>query len=594
MNLRSISLIFSNRIFKYNSPFFLLLLACFFTLFYTYSPLADISVSDLDPVCKPIEDKENKENVFCFFSLNSPDEQVKLEEIYGKVDGVKVEEFYGETPDKKSVQERYRDMLRTQKCDYIIHSGHSVGYMAGDKSIETDGEWNSDWKLDLDFLEDMSCEPGCEEWFSNVKGVFLMGCQTVKTDHEYTRNPGHDKEGKDYVDEYSPDGTEYKTADSENIRVSVTYDVNANDAHSLVNQAFSSTLDVNDKLSHRFLGMYPNASIFGWGGSAPGERAHSEYSLPKFIEWVRGVGKNYQYQFPETQYRAALAKGTQDKIFDPQSIIDFVSFMNQPHPVCREHIVGTSVWVRHWDVGTVPTACYLSGDQEFMQNFKEYHRQGCELSRALKSNNGKGDAQAIQSSLDEILGSGDSIKANFNRLMSLVIDRGNHKKDWYPSVIDKLKGEEGESNLFRNTLIAQIKSDRVGFARKSDYIYFYNKMGWEESKEDISVRFLNQLEGVFSKVAETVSKAVEGAKTEEERTRKTIVAQSLHRSVLDSVIDNDLQLFLFQNAPDDYKDFIGHVEDQYPELKGATEPPYPKGDLRRSIYWAVRSVRKPL
>ena len=569
-----ISLIFSNKVLKYNTQVFVLLV-CFFSI---HSTLAEISVEDSDRVCADVKDTKNKENVFCFFSLNSPDEQIKLEDIYGKnVEGVKVVEFYGTANTGESVEERYKEMLRKQECDHIIHSGHSVGYVAGNLSINKnkEGKRNEDWKLDLDFLEDMSCEPGCEKWFSNVKSVFLMGCQTVKTDEEYEEPPRE----KDYIDKYSPDDEiKYKTPDSEHIRVGKKYDVKANYSHFSVNQAYSSTLGTNDKLSHRFLGMYPNSSIYGWGDSAPGKGAGSANSLPRFIDWVTAIdsklGKNEK------------APESINYTFDPQNILNFIEYMNnQPHPVCRE--VGTLAWTRHWDKGTLPTACYLSGDQDFKKKFAEYHQQGCDLTRALKSNDEKGDEEAIQSSLDEILKSEDSIKANFNRLMSLVIDRRNKNKSWYPAVIDKLKGKEGESNLLRNTLIAQIKSNRVGFTRKSDYLYFYKQMGWTDSVDELSTDsvnelsagFLNQLESVFDKVPKD--------------NKKPKFHQSFHLSVLNSIENNGLQGWLYKNGPEAksaFESFMNHVAAVYPDVTKETQP-YEDTDVRWIIYRSFNRIK---
>ena len=535
-----------------------------------HSTLADISVSDSDRVCAEFSeaDKEadDKENIFCFFSLNSPREQVKLSEIYGKVDGVKVVEFYGEDNAGESVEERYKEMLRKEKCDHIIHSGHSLGYVAGELSIS---EGNRDWKLDLDFLEDMSCEPGCEEWFSNVKGVFLMGCQTVKTKEEYESEQNKEQ----YIDKFSPDGTKQKTPDSEHIRVGKKYDVKANYSHFLVNQAFSSALDVNDKLSHRFLGMYPNSSLYGWGDAAPGEGAGSADSLPRFIDWVTAIDNKLD--------RSEKAPKSIDYTFTPQNIINFIEYMNnQPQPVCKEHTVGTLAWTRHWDAGTLPTACYLSGDQDFKKKLKEYHQQGCDLSRALKSNDGKGDIKAIQDSLDEILESGDSIKANFNRLMSLVIDRRNHKKDWYPAVVDKLKGKEEESNLLRDTLISQIESNRVGFARKSDYLYFYKQMGWTDSVDELSTGFLGQLESVFDKAPVN--------------NKKPKFHQSFHLSVLNSIENNGLQSWLYKNgsnAKEAFENFMDRVAEVYPDVTKETQP-YEDIDVRWSIYRSFNRIKR--
>ena len=154
-----------------------------------------------------------------------------------------------QTTKGKSVKERFKAMLKAGECDSLVISGHHTGYFAGKQSTANKED---DWKLDLDFIEDLSCEEGCEDWFSNVKSLFLMGCQTVEP--KKMKNTGD-------------------SADSETIRITVgapESHMTKTKMHRQLNQAYSSTLDENNRLSHRYLRMFPKSSLYGWGAKAPG------------------------------------------------------------------------------------------------------------------------------------------------------------------------------------------------------------------------------------------------------------------------------------------------------------------------------------
>ena len=489
--------------------------------------VASADGKDSGRVCKTITDEDKKTTTFCVFSLNNPKEYHALGKKYAKTikdengtiieyekDGVKIREFYGAGSKGGSVRKNYKKMLRKSECDSVVASGHHTGYFAGEQSIDKHSDSQT---LDLDFMEEMSCEEGCEDWFSNVKSLFLMGCNTVKT-------PENLAEGK--------------VADYESIRISSKDKVGSNYIHDMVNQAYSSTLDQNNKLSHRYLRMFPNSSLYGWGAKAPS--VGSKDSLPNFISLIAKLQRE--------ESGGNSSSGTDD-------ILNFIGFMNNQTLV--EKCAVATHWARHWvsknpkytDAAifkrTQATACYLK-DQTSEDQFKAYHRLGCDLTKAVKSDN----ADEIKKAIDSILGSGsDGIKANFNRLMSLVISRKNKKKGWYEGVVEQLKNNTD----LKSTLMAGIKSDKVGFTRKSDYLYFYRKMGWQDAAEDkkISAAFLKQLQKAF---------------TDMQKKRKNSnpsVTKSFHLSLLNSIEDNNLQKWLYENGSKEFDDLFKQYSDAY-------------------------------
>jgi len=435
--------------------------------------------------CQSPNTNSNGKKTFCFFSLNNPKEANKLREL-NKNPNVEVKEFYGVANAGQNVEERFKDMLKNNTCDSLVISGHHTGYFTGDQSKGA--------KLDLDFLENMSCEQGCEDWFSNVKSLFLMGCQTTE-----------------------PKDIGKKTADSETIRVikkesdadrHMTFGVQ----HTMMNQAYSSTLDKNNKLSHRYLRMFPNSSLYGWGGTAPGENSNSENSIPNFINLVT-----------HTDDSATNSPTTED-------IVNFTDFMNNQNQVCRGIMAGK--WTKHWtQPGTTtgaPTACFLKDTSDF----KTHQQNGCALTKALNSDNGN----AINQALNKILLSGEEgIKANFNRLLSLITNKKNKDKKWYKMVKNKLEG----SSILKQTLENGIQDNKVGFTRKADYLYFYKEMNYPGDKPQIAGKFLSQLQ-----------KAFEDGK-DLQNNKEVQVAYRL--SLYESIYKNDLGKWLSQHSPNEFK-----------------------------------------
>ena len=495
-------------------------------------------------VCRTPKAEDNGKTTFCFFSLNNPKEFHKLEDKYKGVKGVEIKEFYGENSASQSVEKKFKNMLKNNECDSLVISGHHTGYFAGKQSISKN---NDSQTLDLDFMEELSCEEGCDEWFSNVKSLFLMGCQTVKT-------PDNLKEGS------------HRPADAATIRISSEGEVTSNYIHRSVNQAYSSTLDQNNKLSHRYLRMFPNSSLYGWGKSAPSKL--SERSLPDFIDLVgelQGEDKKVNQSSEEND------------------ILQFIKFMNQSDRTNK--CLVADKWTKHWTSrdptvvtdqevfdDTQATACYLKDQTQFVNNQK----LGCNLTKALKSNNG----DEIKEAINKILTAGtpdeevsrEAIRANFNRLMSLITNEGSKEQDWYNEVVEQLKNSE----ILQSAVTAEImppagntQPNKVGFVRKSDYLYFYREMGWSDNNKDkkISTSFLNQLQTAF--------KDMKNKNNSNEDVTKTF-----HFFLLQSITNNDLQKWLYENNSKEFKSLLKQYDEIYSASQDEVYESYINGEIQ--------------
>ena len=130
------------------------------------------------------------------------------------------------------------------KCDALVMSGHHTGDWYGKVG-----------SIKLKDMEELSCDPKYRDWFSNIKALWLDGCNTV-TDNllkSSTGVPTPDSEtarviGKEYVEE------------SKEINRGAIFGTS---------QAYTASLDKNTPLSSRYLRMFPHTQIYGYNGAAP-------------------------------------------------------------------------------------------------------------------------------------------------------------------------------------------------------------------------------------------------------------------------------------------------------------------------------------
>ena len=440
---------------------------------------------------------------------------------------LEIKEFYGTKADKESVKNRFKEMLKNSECDSLTISGHHTGYFAGEQSIGG----SDDWKLDLDFMEELSCEPGCADWFSNVKSLFLLGCRTVRT--------------QKVLNEEQP-------ADHHTIRVIKKSKIPPElvSQHITVNQAYSSNLAEHNVLNDRYLMMFSESSLYGWGVTAPGRDNQSHESLPDFIKLV---GKLQEKPEPT----------------NTDDILNFINFMNSQSQTCKQY--GSKQWVKHRahyediviknedgkekivQLEWLPTSCFL--DDSSKEQFQRYQQMGCELTQALNSQETDQTKKAdkIKEALTNILNLGeDGIRANFNRLMSLITNKKNKDEGWYSEVVNTLKQNEALEAAIVNGL--QSRKGKMGFVRRADYLYFYRKMGWQDSNRDqeISKIFLTQLQEAL----ETGKKEYNPKDIEDLQTIEDVKMYNINvthqMTIKNSINQNNLEEWLFKNSKDEF------------------------------------------
>ena len=428
---------------------------------------------------------QKDKKVFCFFSLNNekefqyvksanemeyPKDRMSSRDANGDVKyetkeefeqrkqmlaeaennpNVEIVEYYGADNKNQSVEERFKQMMEEKACDSLVLSGHHAEYFTGKQSIG-----GKNWKLDLNFMEEMSCQPGCEDWFSNVKSLFLMGCNTVKGQLDTTIT----KEGGQSENKRCADGN---TADCKALYVTINNATDPNQdkdwnlgilSQGTLNKAYSSTLDQStNPLSSRYLKIFPNSSLYGWSKTAPGVGALSRFSIPRFIHMVSGLTSEGNPR----ERDLTRGSGEDEPDVESQDIVNFLDVMNAQatNPQCKQFTA--KQWAKHWDLGTAPTSCYLN-DDDAKEKYEQYKNNVCGLNQAL--NTQPSSADDVKNAVDEILDSGpEGIKRNFNHLMNLVVQsKWKTPPDWHETVKATLQ----ESDELRDVLVYNLAEDK--------------------------------------------------------------------------------------------------------------------------------------
>ena len=199
----------------------------------------------------------------CYLSLNNTLEYQMMEamaEQISKATGktIEVEEFM--TKGARPSEALEKKIQEGVSCDGLVISGHHTGRFGGTQARGS---------LKIDFLEELSCNPDYQNWFEQINALWLQGCRTVGASIESIGLP---------LEQFS-------ASDQHTLRVGSELNQDGLTEQNLrtLNIDFTSTLDKDNPLSSRYLRIFPQASIFGWTGSAPGKKARSERSLPYHI-----------------------------------------------------------------------------------------------------------------------------------------------------------------------------------------------------------------------------------------------------------------------------------------------------------------------
>ena len=194
----------------------------------------------------------------CYFQLtgatqSSGDEGEALKEKLRLGDDDVLISYFGADKGEARSADVFQDMVdKGTQCSALVISGYHTGSFYP-KNPDRGG-------LDLTFLEKLACNPEHEDWFSNVKALYLHGSRTVndkylKDVRENPQNASIDRaKGKGDTeteqDKFIEDGAKRNSQTARTI--------------SDVNLSYAHTMDEHNPLSSRYLRAFPEAHIFGF------------------------------------------------------------------------------------------------------------------------------------------------------------------------------------------------------------------------------------------------------------------------------------------------------------------------------------------
>lgn len=199
----------------------------------------------------------------CYISLNNDKEFGVTKAFVDRIQTltqkplIEVVEYQqaGERPEKT-----LETLISTHtKCDGLVISGHHTGAFGGGRASGS---------LSIEFMERNTCDTEKADWFNKINSLWLQGCRTLGA-------PGEGVEGDANLADYHANRVG---------RVAQEDGLETNRAQ--LAREFSDLLDLQTPYAMRFMKSFPQARLFGWTRTAPGEKAESEKSLPFHIHNV--------------------------------------------------------------------------------------------------------------------------------------------------------------------------------------------------------------------------------------------------------------------------------------------------------------------
>ena len=202
--------------------------------------------------------------------------------------------YFGQNAKDTSADDAFEAMVQDNKnCSALVISGYHTGNFYS-QNEDREG-------LDLTFLEKLACNDKYEQWFSNVKALYLHGSRTVNDEFVKAAQSGAgDNEALAKRLVGNPD---------QKLTGAVRRRVRA------ASHSFAHTLDEHNPLSPRYLRSFPGARIFGFSGEAGESKGDDD--IADHIAAVLGAEAYENWQSDAAQaterFKAALETITADE-----------------------------------------------------------------------------------------------------------------------------------------------------------------------------------------------------------------------------------------------------------------------------------------
>ena len=423
------------------------------------------------------------------------------------------------------------------KCDGLVVSGHHTGDWYGGTG-----------KIKLKDMEELSCNPKYRDWFSNIKALWLDGCNTV-TDNLIESGTAHIP---------SPDSETVRVVGKEN-------PVDKIDRWAIANtsQAYTASLDKNTPLSSRYLRMFPHTQVYGFNGAAPEGKDKGQ--------WVSFIADHLSHIGLALQAEKDQIKQTGQKDQIKQALAAILS----SDPCDEEKLAAweTASWdnikteaIEQQDYETAyKLGCHLILAKQILDNPSSEKNQKA-LAEHIKSLIEKGDVknkgqlltlaneilrnpssdkavqlakEALLSSLDEITNRDKNVteedKTYTHLLFNNIYDTWKTAQKYetrdnafYKEVQTRLKADN-----FKVSLKERIESHQTASLRKGDYIKFYM---------EVNSLKLSNAPGFIAKGINDLAQTAEGVFKDLKSPRQSQLPIESRRALAVSVVD---QLFQY-------------------------------------------------
>lgn len=392
------------------------------------------------------------EKNICYFSLNNQKEFKEMEKLTQKLNLHSKEKItiHEHLAENISPEESFKKMVASGvKCDGLVISGHHTGSFSGKQASGS---------LGIDFIEKLSCDSKYQQWFSNISAVWLQGCRTLGMKIE-------------------TNGTnEQQTSDFQTNRVGGVLEEDSIEASfAELNMEFSATLDQENPLSSRYLRVFPRATVFGWTATAPGQNAHSEFSIPYHIAHVARLNDDRAELFTDPT-----------KELNPETAVKYASAITQilgrldsKSESCSEAVM-VEGWLEH---GQATNKIYpFSFDNKDLMAFhsltstqdvflKKARELDCLMKKELSD-------EELLAAVDAALTDEKTLGYSFNAIWELL---QRQKKEGNFLFLKKIQDKLKASEVLKHFIMQKLANRELGIVRKIDYYSFFTEITGERN-----------------------------------------------------------------------------------------------------------------
>ena len=479
-------------------------------------------------------DEQYKDSLnICYFQVTTKGDSKKDEaagltgkiQLKGASSEVNVIDYYKTSEHKPRRQ--FEKMIRDkQKCDALVISGHHTGDFA---SATKGGVLNLEW------IEKLACKH--EDWFKNVKALYLHGPNTVMDSYLTTIRLNEDIKFT---------GDKFSTGKGPSLKPEGDFASNIK----ALNHSYANTLDEHTPLSSRYLRAFPNANIYGF---SEGNTKWS-YGDEDIMEHIALVTKALEEEDKALKEAKKKMKGLDDKRKFIKSLETLTADVCDPD------------YIKKWeDITSSQSAEAVAKKKD--QLSKDARWLGCELinnKQTLENKNATDEEKdnakkAILTALKKAVGNADFSHLLINNILETVNladkmaagEYGDKDKDFIKQVETVLETFGG--SLFKATLSEKLNSPVLSSLKKADYIKIHQRL-WGNS------------EIVTDAVQDLTSKATELSKgNNNEKILGALIADQLSQYDLLSseqidALANNSMLFPTRNSTDWQKSMKQRLE----------------------------------